>query len=85
MRSTRIGVVQPAVSEIFGFFFFGFVHPSNLRSPGSTVGQTTLETSIGLIAECINRVHKETQGVTVVLENMVRFSLFCDRQTSVVI
>ncbi|KDR69206.1 hypothetical protein GALMADRAFT_104145 [Galerina marginata CBS 339.88] len=38
--------------------------------PGSTVGQATLSTSIGHIAECINRAHKETSVVTVVLENM---------------
>ncbi|KAF8176776.1 xylose isomerase-like protein, partial [Pholiota molesta] len=38
--------------------------------PGSTVGQATLEESLGLIAECINRAHKETQGVTAVVENM---------------
>jgi len=41
-------------------------------SPGSTVGKTTTESSLSLIAECINRAHKETRGVTVVLENMVR-------------
>ncbi|KAF8163804.1 xylose isomerase-like protein [Crassisporium funariophilum] len=38
--------------------------------PGSTVGATTTENSLGLIAECINRAHKETKTVTVVLENM---------------
>ncbi|KIM36491.1 hypothetical protein M413DRAFT_449185 [Hebeloma cylindrosporum] len=38
--------------------------------PGSTVGQTTTESSFSLIAECINRAHEETRGVTVVLENM---------------
>jgi AP endonuclease-1 len=44
-------------------------------SPGSTVGQATLEESLGLIAECINRAHKETQGVTAVVENMVLYFL----------
>ncbi|KAG5637637.1 hypothetical protein H0H81_003862 [Sphagnurus paluster] len=38
--------------------------------PGSTVGATTTEKSISLIAECINRAHKETEMVTAVLENM---------------
>ncbi|RDX47718.1 AP endonuclease [Lentinus brumalis] len=41
--------------------------------PGSTVGAATLEESIALIAECINRAHKETEHVVIVLENMVRF------------
>ncbi|GLB34475.1 putative AP endonuclease family 2 [Lyophyllum shimeji] len=38
--------------------------------PGSTVGQATAEESISLIAECINRAHKQTSRVTIVLENM---------------
>ncbi|KAF5378299.1 hypothetical protein D9615_008792 [Tricholomella constricta] len=38
--------------------------------PGSTVGATTTEQSISLIAESINRAHKETKTVTAVLENM---------------
>ncbi|KAJ3513133.1 hypothetical protein NLJ89_g3121 [Agrocybe chaxingu] len=38
--------------------------------PGSTVGAATLEESITHIADCINRAHKETKGVTIVLENM---------------
>ncbi|KAF8967275.1 xylose isomerase-like protein [Flammula alnicola] len=38
--------------------------------PGSTVGETSTDTSLALIAECINRAHKETEGVTAVLENM---------------
>ncbi|TBU58651.1 AP endonuclease [Dichomitus squalens] len=38
--------------------------------PGSTVGVATLEESQALIAECINRAHKETERVVVVLENM---------------
>ena len=41
------------------------------RSPGSTVGQTTNEESIALIAECINNAHKATNYITIVLENMV--------------
>lgn len=39
-------------------------------SPGSTVGQATMDESISLIAECINRAHKETQNAVIVLENM---------------
>ncbi|KAG6871844.1 hypothetical protein C0995_015810 [Termitomyces sp. Mi166 len=31
---------------------------------GSTVGETTTENSISLVAECINRAHKETKTVT---------------------
>ncbi|KAF9818968.1 hypothetical protein IEO21_02382 [Rhodonia placenta] len=38
--------------------------------PGSTVGQATMDESISLIAECINRAHKETQNAVIVLENM---------------
>ncbi|TFK79502.1 AP endonuclease, partial [Polyporus arcularius HHB13444] len=38
--------------------------------PGSTVGAATLEESIALIAESINRAHKETEHVVIVLENM---------------
>uniref|UniRef100_A0A8H7Y1Y7 Apurinic-apyrimidinic endonuclease 1 n=1 Tax=Psilocybe cubensis TaxID=181762 RepID=A0A8H7Y1Y7_PSICU len=38
--------------------------------PGSTVGETSVETSLSLIADCINRAHVETSRVTVVLENM---------------
>ncbi|CAA7271167.1 unnamed protein product [Cyclocybe aegerita] len=38
--------------------------------PGSTVGAATLEESITHIADCINRAHTETKGVTIVLENM---------------
>ena len=41
-------------------------------SPGSTVGAGTLEESVGHIASCINRAHKETDNVVVVIENMVR-------------
>ncbi|KAI0757941.1 xylose isomerase-like protein [Fomes fomentarius] len=38
--------------------------------PGSTVGVATMKESIALIAECINRAHKETESVVIVLENM---------------
>ncbi|KAI0746789.1 xylose isomerase-like protein [Daedaleopsis nitida] len=38
--------------------------------PGSTVGAATMEQSIALIAKCINRAHKETDSVVIVLENM---------------
>ncbi|KAI0355492.1 AP endonuclease [Trametes cingulata] len=38
--------------------------------PGSTVGAGTMEESLSLIAECINRAHKETESVVIVLENM---------------
>ncbi|KAF8507294.1 AP endonuclease [Hysterangium stoloniferum] len=38
--------------------------------PGSTVGATTKEESISYIAACINRAHRETTGVTTVIENM---------------
>ena len=44
--------------------------PHTSRSPGSTVGAATPETSIALIAKCINRAHKETSTVITVLENM---------------
>jgi AP endonuclease-1 len=45
----------------------------DVLSPGSTVGATTTANSISLIAESINRAHKETNFVTTVLENMVEF------------
>ncbi|KAI6043388.1 xylose isomerase-like protein [Pisolithus marmoratus] len=38
--------------------------------PGSAVGQTTKEHSVALIAECINRAHKATANLTIVIENM---------------
>ncbi|KAI0329667.1 AP endonuclease [Cubamyces sp. BRFM 1775] len=38
--------------------------------PGSTVGASTVEESLSLIAECINRAHEETNSVVIVLENM---------------
>ena len=44
--------------------------PCTSRSPGSTVGVATPETSMSLIAECINRAHRETSTVVTVLENM---------------
>ncbi|RPD67489.1 AP endonuclease [Lentinus tigrinus ALCF2SS1-7] len=43
--------------------------------PGSTVGAATTEQSLALIAECINRAHKETESVVIVLENMVRLTV----------
>lgn len=38
--------------------------------PGSTCGQTTIENSIALIAENINKAHKETKNVKILIENM---------------
>ncbi|KAL1706874.1 xylose isomerase-like protein [Schizophyllum commune] len=38
--------------------------------PGSTVGQGSVEESLTLIAECLNRAHKETTSVVTVIENM---------------
>lgn len=38
--------------------------------PGSTVGACTVEESVKLIAECINRAHKAVEKVSVVLETM---------------
>ncbi|KAJ8454412.1 hypothetical protein ONZ51_g13037 [Trametes cubensis] len=38
--------------------------------PGSTVGAGTMEDSLSLIAECINRAHRQTDNVVIVLENM---------------
>ncbi|TFY64963.1 hypothetical protein EVJ58_g2280 [Rhodofomes roseus] len=38
--------------------------------PGSTVGVATKDESLSLIAGCINRAHKETEQVVIVLENM---------------
>ncbi|KAF9242073.1 xylose isomerase-like protein, partial [Melanogaster broomeanus] len=38
--------------------------------PGSTVGKATKEESIALIAACINKAHKETSSIVIVIENM---------------
>ncbi|EPQ57706.1 AP endonuclease [Gloeophyllum trabeum ATCC 11539] len=38
--------------------------------PGSTVGAVPMDTSLGYIAECLNRAHKETKSVVTVIENM---------------
>ncbi|KIM77488.1 hypothetical protein PILCRDRAFT_11935 [Piloderma croceum F 1598] len=38
--------------------------------PGSTVGLTTRDASIALIADCLNRAHKATNSVVTVIENM---------------
>ncbi|KAL1740167.1 xylose isomerase-like protein, partial [Schizophyllum fasciatum] len=38
--------------------------------PGSTVGQASVEESIALIAECLNRAHQETKSIVTVIENM---------------
>ncbi|TFY61767.1 hypothetical protein EVG20_g6931 [Dentipellis fragilis] len=38
--------------------------------PGSSVGACSTEDAITFIAECVNRAHKETKSVVVVLENM---------------
>ncbi|KAH9832888.1 AP endonuclease [Rhodofomes roseus] len=38
--------------------------------PGSTVGVATKDESLSLIAGCINRAHKDTERVVIVLENM---------------
>ncbi|SOV17920.1 apurinic/apyrimidinic endonuclease Apn1, putative [Plasmodium sp. gorilla clade G2] len=37
--------------------------------PGSTVGQCTVEQGIKNVADCINKAHKETNNVIIVLEN----------------
>ncbi|THG96299.1 hypothetical protein EW026_g5510 [Hermanssonia centrifuga] len=39
-------------------------------SPGSTVGQVTPEVSLSLIAQCLNRAHKETKNIITVIESM---------------
>ncbi|KAG6371883.1 xylose isomerase-like protein [Boletus reticuloceps] len=49
--------------ERLGLMFYNF-------HPGSTVGNATKEESISLIAECLNRVHKDTSSVITVIENM---------------
>ncbi|GJJ11124.1 hypothetical protein Clacol_005355 [Clathrus columnatus] len=38
--------------------------------PGSTVGVATKEESIKHIADCINRAHRETSQIVIVIENM---------------
>ncbi|CDO77221.1 hypothetical protein BN946_scf184747.g34 [Trametes cinnabarina] len=53
-----------------------------ISSPGSTVGAGTLEKSLSLIADCINRAHKKTDNVIIVLENMA--SSLCDLVSSAI-
>ena len=83
MRGARFGVVQLSVRV--GFFFvsndcYNLRFLIVIESPGSTVGATTIESSLDFIAECINRAHKATKTVKLVLENMVRaLSLFFSR------
>ncbi|KAJ3555715.1 hypothetical protein NM688_g2421 [Phlebia brevispora] len=38
--------------------------------PGSTVGQAEPDMSLSLIAQCLNRAHKETNTIVTVIENM---------------
>lgn len=45
------------------------------NSPGSTVGNCTVEESIKFIAGSLNRAHSETEFVTTVIENMVQFCI----------
>ncbi|TCD66811.1 hypothetical protein EIP91_000947 [Steccherinum ochraceum] len=49
--------------ELLGLTLYNF-------HPGSCLGQVTPEESCTLIAECVNKAHKETSFITVVLENM---------------
>ncbi|KAF8125960.1 xylose isomerase-like protein [Boletus edulis] len=49
--------------ERLGLMFYNF-------HPGSTVGNATKEESISLIAQSLNRVHKDTSSVITVIENM---------------
>ncbi|XP_006457703.1 hypothetical protein AGABI2DRAFT_114752 [Agaricus bisporus var. bisporus H97] len=49
--------------ELLGLKYYNF-------HPGSTVGNATKEESITLIAQCLNRAHRETKYVVTVLENM---------------
>ncbi|PFH45140.1 hypothetical protein AMATHDRAFT_51787 [Amanita thiersii Skay4041] len=49
--------------ELLGLELYNF-------HPGSTVGAISTQECISLIAECINRAHKETKFVTTVIENM---------------
>lgn len=42
-----------------------------LCSPGSTVGLVSTEKSLAYVAQCINRAHKETREIVIVIENMV--------------
>ncbi|KAI5116240.1 hypothetical protein M0805_001234 [Coniferiporia weirii] len=49
--------------ELLGLSLYNF-------HPGSTVGIATKEESISLIAECLNKAHKETSAVITVIENM---------------
>ncbi|KIP11588.1 hypothetical protein PHLGIDRAFT_27828 [Phlebiopsis gigantea 11061_1 CR5-6] len=50
--------------EQLGLTFYNF-------HPGSSVGQTTQEESLSLVAQCLNRAHKETSSVVTVIESMV--------------
>ena len=58
----------------FLFFSFDIVHmfAIHVKSLGSTSSATSTESSVSLIAKSINRAHKATRTVTILLKNMVQ-------------
>lgn len=70
MRTFGVRAIQFSVRDM-RFLVRLIANGSPNSSPGSTVGAATTANSISLIAESINRAHKETKYVTTVLENMV--------------
>ncbi|KAI0064504.1 AP endonuclease [Artomyces pyxidatus] len=49
--------------EQLGLVYYNF-------HPGSTVGLASVEDSLAHVANCINRAHKETERIVIVIENM---------------
>ena len=47
------------------------------QAPGLRLVRATVEESLALTAECINRAHGETESVVIILENMVRACRAC--------
>ena len=73
MWRAGIETVQFPVRLVSKTFPFGLeIESYPIGSPGSTVGQVTVEESLSFIAECINNAHKETSSIVIVIENMVR-------------
>ena len=58
----------------FLFFSFDIVYmfAIHVKSLGSTSSAMSTESSVSLIAKSINRAHKATRTVTILLKNMVQ-------------
>lgn len=71
MQRARTAALQLTVSST-GLLV---VEALTLDSPCSTIGVATIQESMTLVAECINRAHKATELAAIVPENMVHCAL----------